>query len=635
MNPATRPVGRDRSASPPPGTVAYFSMEVAIDDALPTYSGGLGVLAGDHLRAAADLGLPLVGVTLVYRQGFFRQQLDAEGRQVEQDASWDPASRLQRTDATVTVPIGGRQVAVGAWRLVVHGAAGTVPVYFLDTDLDGNDPADRAITGRLYTADAHQRLAQEAVLGLAGPALLPRLGHGEVARFHMNEGHASLVPVAVLTGLEPDRGTPSDGNRPATAAPALEADPAGVDDEQLRAVRRRCVFTTHTPVPAGHDRFALETVGAVLGDGLVKLLDRVGSVEDGCLNMTLLGMALSGFVNGVALRHGQVSQAMFPQFHVQSITNGIHVPTWAAPSTQRLFDRHLPAWRQDNTLVRYATGIPLEEIAAAHAEAKASLCEEVEQRTGVALDPDALTVGVARRSTPYKRNDLLLSDPDRLRALAAEHGPLQILYSGKSHPMDEPGKEMIHRVVQRAAELAGAVTVVFLPDYGMRLAARLVAGVDVWCNTPVAPHEASGTSGMKAALNGVPSLSVVDGWWVEGHVEGVTGWAIGPDAGRDGGHAVGDPEVDRADADLLYRVLAETVLPLYLHHRDGFTEVRRWAMALNGSFFTTQRMVSEYALRAYGFAAAAGRGGPGMATHPERAMDSGPGSSGMPGGGRG
>ena len=627
MSLARRPAARGGSAPAPAGTVAYFSMEVAIDDELPTYSGGLGVLAGDHLRAAADLGLPLVGVTLVYRQGFFRQQLDAEGHQLELDASWDPASRLERTEATVTIAVGGRRVTVGAWRLLVHGAAGTVPVYFLDTDLDGNDPADRAITGRLYTGDPHQRLAQEAVLGLAGPALLSRLGHGEVARFHMNEGHASLVPVGVLIGAEADPGgAPADGTGPAAVVPAAGADPADVDDEQLHALRRRCVFTTHTPVPAGHDRFPLETVGAVLGDDLVKLLDRVGSVEDGWVNMTLLGMALSGFVNGVAQRHGQVSQAMFPQFQVQSITNGIHVPTWAAPSTQRLFDRHLPAWRRDTTPVRYATGIPLGEIATAHAEAKAALCEEVQQRTGVTLDPEALTLGVARRSTPYKRNDLLLSDPDRLRALVAEHGPLQILYSGKSHPLDVPGKDMIHRVVQRAAELAGAVTVVFLPDYGMGLAARLVAGVDVWCNTPVAPHEASGTSGMKAALNGVPSLSVLDGWWVEGHVEGVTGWAVGPDAGHDGGHRVGDPEVDRTDAELLYRALSETVLPLYRHHRDSFTEVRRWAMALNGSFFTTQRMVTEYALRAYGFGAA----GPGGV---DRRL--GPGGSGMPSGERG
>jgi starch phosphorylase len=294
---------------------------------------------------------------------------------------------------------------------------------------------------------------------------------------------------------------------------------------------------------------------------------------------------------------------MFPEYRIDAITNGVHVPTWAAPSTTRLFDRHVPGWREDTTMLRYAGGIPLGEIRAAHAEAKQVLCDEVSRLKKVTLDPGVLTIGVARRATPYKRNDLLLTRPDELRAIVGRVGPLQVVYSGKAHPLDAPGKDMITRVNAAAKALAGDVTVVFLEDYGMNLAALLVAGVDVWLNTPVPPHEASGTSGMKAAVNGVPSLSILDGWWVEGCIEGVTGWAVGADPGPAADLPIDDPAVDAADGAEVHRMLAEVVAPLYYRHPDDFAAVRRSAIALNGSFFTTQRMVSEYARRAYRSAA--------------------------------
>jgi starch phosphorylase len=566
----------------PDGTIAYFSMEIALRDEIPTFSGGLGVLAGDHLKAASDQGLPVVGVTLLYHQGFFRQELDGAGRQVEQPVHWRPADHLERLDARVEVNISGRPVMVGVWRLVLDGIGGaTVPVYFLDTLLSENDPADQAITDRLYPGVLVERLSQEAVLGLAGPAMLRELGHTDVAVFHMNEGHAALVPVALL----------SDRLRGQIGA----ATPA-----EIEAVRERCVFTTHTPVPAGHDRFDAKVTGQVLGQGLAADLKRIGCLEGATLNMTLLGMFFSRFINGVAQRHGEVSRAMFPKYRIDAITNGVHVPTWVAPSTARLFDRHIPRWRQDNELLRYANVIPLEEVSAAHVEAKQVLLDEVARLAGVALEPDVLTIGVARRATPYKRNDLLLSRPAELGMLAERVGGLQVLYSGKAHPLDDLGKALIERVNVAAAELAGKVAVVFLEDYGMNLAALLVAGADVWLNTPVAPHEASGTSGMKAALNGVPSLSVPDGWWLEGHFEGVTGWNIGTDHGPSSDLPIGDPEVDAADEAELYRMLAEVVAPLYYGSPDDFTAVRRSAIGLNGSFFTAQRMVCEYASRAYG-----------------------------------
>jgi starch phosphorylase len=562
-------------------TIAYFSMEIALGDEIPTFSGGLGVLAGDFLKSASDLGLPVVGVTLVYHEGFFRQELDSAGRQVEYPVPWAPSDHLEWLDARVKATVAGRTVVVGAWRRVLTGVGGsTVPVYFLDTRLPENGPIDQAISDRLYAGGPVERLSQEAVLGLAGPAMLWELGHGDIATYHLNEGHASLVPVALLS--ERLDGRVADASR-----------------NEIQAVRDRCVFTTHTPVPAGHDRFPPEVSAEVLGTELTGGLARIGCLEEGFLNMTVLGMFFSGFINGVAQRHAEVSRAMFPRYRIEAVTNGVHVPTWAAPSTARLFDRHLPQWRHNSTMLRYAGGIPLAEIRTTQAEAKQVLIEEVASRSGVALDPEVLTVGVARRATPYKRNDLLLSRPDRLRSLVDRAGPLQVVYSGKAHPLDEPGKALIERINTAARALAGAVTVVYLEDYGMDLAALLVAGVDVWLNNPVARHEASGTSGMKAALNGVPSLSVLDGWWVEGHVEGVTGWAIGSDLGAAADLPIGDPEIDGANGAELYRVLEQVVAPLYYGHPDEFAAVRRSAIALNGSFFTADRMVAEYAARAY------------------------------------
>jgi starch phosphorylase len=552
-------------------TIAYFSMEIAVDDDLPTYSGGLGVLAGDHVRSAADLGLPMAAVTLLYRGGYFDQVLDEGGRQREHPVRWNPAEQLERLGQRTVVTISGRPVHVAVWRRRIVGVGGhRVPVYFLDTRLSENDAADQDITDQLYSGGLEHRLRQEAVLGLAGPAMLAALGHGAVGTFHMNEGHSSLLTLALLER---------------SLAPGKIPTPADVD-----AVRCRCVFTTHTPVPAGHDRFPLELVERVLGEDRLRHLEALGGLADSELNMTTLGMAASHFVNAVATRHAVVSREMFPQFPITSITNGVHAGTWASPSFRRLFDRHLPGWRKDNASLRYASAIPLEQIHRAHSQAKRALLHEVAERTGAVLDPRALTLGVARRATPYKRIDLLLRQPERLLDIAARVGPVQVLYSGKAHPRDERGKELITRIFGAARELDGAVRVLYLPGYSLGLAAQLVAGCDVWVNTPEKPYEASGTSGMKAALNGVPSMSTLDGWWVEGYVEGVTGWAVG-DATM-----VSDPETDTRS---LYEVLEHRVARRFYTERDGFLAVRRAAVALNGSFFNTERMVREYARRAY------------------------------------
>jgi starch phosphorylase len=552
--------------------IAYFSMEICLEQGIPTYSGGLGVLAGDTLRSAADLNLPMIGVTLLHRKGYFRQRIDPEGNQTELPVEWRPEDVLTELPLRASVTIEGREVRVRAWQYGVRGVTGhEVPVLLLDTALEENSEQDRSLTDYLYGGDAHYRLCQEAVLGMGGAQLLRALGFSGDVRYHMNEGHSALLVLSLL-----DR--------------RLDGRPFDVDESDLEAVRRQCVFTTHTPVPAGHDRFPNELVRRVLGEGTVALLEAAKCLDGGELNMTHLALRLSRFVNGVAMKHREVSLAMFPGFPIDSITNGVHAGTWTSPTFQALLDRRIPEWRTDNLYLRYAVGIPLSEIRAAHAEAKQAFLTEVAQRTNVQLDPNIFTIGFARRATPYKRADLMFADTARLTHIAEKVGPIQIVFGGKAHPHDGGGKELIRRIHRAAQELKGRVTVVYLENYEMAIAALMVAGVDVWINNPMKPLEASGTSGMKAALNGVPSLSVRDGWWIEGHVEGVTGWSIGSDESE------GDQSKDAQD---LYLKLERVILPLFYGLPFAYAEVMRSAIALNGSFFNTQRMVEQYVRNAY------------------------------------
>jgi starch phosphorylase len=548
---------------------AFFSMEVALNDSLPIFSGGLGVLAGDLLQSAADLAMPVVGISLLYRDGYFLQHLDSSGRQSESRVNWSPEGLLELMPERVSLEVSGRAVTVRVWRLQIRGQSGAqVPLYFLDTDLDGNDPADRSITDQLYQGDRGHRLRQEAVLGLGGLAVLDVLGFRPEV-FHMNEGHCSLLAVGLIEQLVKPGSVPSDGD--------------------LGAVRRHCVFTTHTPVPAGHDVFPKELVRSVLGRRRYNLVKRVCDMKTGSLNMTELGMRLSRFANGVSLRHGEVSREMFPEVGVRSITNGVHASKWTAPPLARLFDRHLPGWRVQNDLLRYATGIDVADLEAAHRDCKTELIDEVRRSTGSSLEPGTLTIGFARRATPYKRNTLLFSDIDRLCALVERSGPLQVVCAGKAPPDDQAGKELIAQIVAASKQLRGILTVVFMEGYDLSLAKLMCSGSDVWLNTPAKPYEASGTSGMKAALNGVPSLSVLDGWWIEGCIEGVTGWAIGDTTDTD----------NADDAASLYDKLEHVVAPLFYRDRQAFLSIMRNAIALNGSFFNTERMFREYALTAY------------------------------------
>ena len=565
----------------PVATIAYFSMDVAVDSKIPTYSGGLGVLAGDMLRSAADMEIPMVAVSLVHRKGYFNQRLDAHGNQLESPAKWSPENHLKALPARISLSIEGREVQIRAWQYEFSGITGhSVPLFFLDSDLPENDSADRGLTDFLFGGDERYRLCQETILGLGGVAMLRQLGYRDIRVFHMNEGHSALATLALMEELS--------GNRIARH----------FSETEVEAVRRQCVFTTHTPVPAGHDRFSVDLVYQVLGNARARSLSEL-RIMDGSLNMTELALRLSGFVNGVSMRHGEVSRLMFPNYHIEAITNGVHATTWTAAPFAALYDRVLPEWRRDNHYLRYAVGIPTAEIRQAHAQAKIDLLQQVRWLTGIQLDEKIFTLGFARRATGYKRGDLLFTDVERLKRIAQDVGPIQLIYAGKAHPRDEGGKAIIRRIFEAGASLADQVRVVYLENYDMALGRLLCSGVDVWLNTPLRPQEASGTSGMKAALNGVPSFSVLDGWWIEGHIEGVTGWSIGDGSGSENDAA--------AETASLYEKLERLILPLFYREPEKFAQVMRGAIALNGSFFNTQRMISQYVRNAYAAAGAAPR----------------------------
>ena len=581
--------------------VAYFSMEIALENDMPSYSGGLGVLAGDTIRAAADLRLPMVAVSLLYRKGYFTQRLAEDGTQTEEPVEWAVEKFLEEEPARTSVTLEDRKVELRSWRYAVKGVRGfEVPVYFLDADLDSNAAVDRNLTGTLYGGDSYYRLCQEVLLGIGGVRMLRALGYNELTRYHMNEGHAALLALQLLR------------------EEAEKAGRASIRGEDIEKVRSKCVFTTHTPVPAGHDRFPMEFLTRAFpnqkefldlkdtssADLMKRVLQAGQNFPDlqeaarggASLNMTQLALGLSTYVNGVAKQHGETSRQMFPEVPIEAITNGVHASTWTSPAFQQLFDRYIPNWREDNYSLRGALGLPAEEVWSSHLIAKHELFEEVQKKTGLNFDPEVFTIGFARRATGYKRADLILADLNRLRQIAKNAGLFQIIYAGKAHPHDGGGKDIIRHIFQAKKALRKTVPVVFLDDYNLNVGGKITSGVDLWLNTPQFPLEASGTSGMKSALNGVPSLSILDGWWVEGHIEGVTGWSIGESRRAAGG---GAPTDNAAEAESLYSKLEDVILPMYYNERSKFLGVMQHAIAINGSFFNTQRMVQQYITDAY------------------------------------
>ena len=555
--------------------IAYFSMEICVDARVPTYSGGLGVLAGDMIHSSADLAVPMVGVTLLYKKGYLHQKLGKEGFQQELPEEWNPQDYMELLPEKILIKIEGRKVWVQAWRFCIEGLDSySIPVFFLDTDLPENSVYDRSLSDFLYGGDRRYRLAQEIVLGIGGVKMLRKLDYKNISKYHMNEGHASLLTLELLNYYNYQE----------------ENQEKKWSNSIIEKVKKLCIFTTHTPVPAGMDQFSYELVEKVLGTPIpISLLKELGGEER--LNMTALALNLSHYVNGVAKRHGDVSQEMFPGYHIDSITNGVHSATWICPHFQKLYDHHISGWRNDSFSLRYALSIPDKEVWQAHQEAKKILIDSIYQETGVQLDMEVLTIGFARRATAYKRADLIFNNFNRLIDISRKYGKIQLVFSGKAHPEDGPGKELIRKIIQISQQLRGEIEVVYLENYNIDLAKKMVSGVDLWLNTPKKPQEASGTSGMKAAHNGIPSLSILDGWWIEGCIEGFTGWSIG---------SVPDIESsDQEDAASLYDKLQNIVIPTYYNNRGKWINIMRHCIAMNASFFNTQRMVLQYTLNAY------------------------------------
>ena len=552
--------------------IAYFSMEIAIRPEMHTYSGGLGVLAGDTARSCADLTLRVVFVTLVNRAGYFRQQIDEHGRQVEEPDWWEPEKFCTPLDAMIAVEIEGRAVWIRPW-LYVHTCphGHEIPLLLLDTDLDQNGKEDRTLTHYLYGGDEAYRLKQEIVLGVGGFRLLPALGF-DIHTYHLNEGHAAFLTLELLNRYR---------------VPAEDLEP-GEPVYDIAPVRERCVFTTHTPVEAGHDKFSYDLFQRLLPDFVVlDELKRLAGHDK--LNMTRLALNLSSYVNGVAERHAETTGHMFPGYQIHAITNGVHVGTWTHVAFANLYQKKFPHWQHEPEILVRAMQLDDDEVWQCHQAAKADLISRVKQIAGVSLDPGTLIIGFARRMTGYKRPLLLFSDLNRLTAIAARY-PFQVVMAGKAHPNDNEGKQEIERLHLLAQQLEGKLTCVFLPGYDMELAKTLVAGTDVWLNTPLPPLEASGTSGMKAALNGVLNLSTLDGWWLEACLDNVNGWAIGVD---------GDGGSDGHHAEILYEKLTAAVLPLYYDQPARWRWMMKQAIGNIAYYFNSQRMMRRYAAEAY------------------------------------
>ena len=544
------------------GVVGYFTAEIGLWSELHTYSGGLGVLAGDHVKSAADAEVPLVGVTLVYRKGYGRQHLDKDGIQTETYRDLDPAQHMQDTGMEISLPLDDGELWTKVWRADITGVSGhVVPVYFLDTFHPKNSEKHLELGLTLYGGDDWVRIRQEYLLGVGGLRLLDKLGL-EVDGLHLNEGHCTFALLEMLG--------------------------KGWSREQLA---KRVLFTTHTPVPAGHDRFEWEAVEEVLGDLLPadakQLVIDAGDPEEGRrISMSHLAVALSGPVNAVSNLNAWVASSMFADHHIAPITNGVHHITWTSPMMADLFDKQLPGWREDPTKLAHAGKIPTEDLVGARDVARKVLRELVQTSTGVRLDKNRLTIGFARRFATYKRANLVFSDLERLREIGA--GKIQFVFSGKAHPRDEGGKALIKSIFDSAKDLENEIPVAFLEDYSMATGLAMTGGVDIWLNNPIRPMEASGTSGMKAAMNGVPNCSILDGWWPEGCEHGVNGWAIG---GSD------DERDDVRDAKNVLDVIENEVLPAWDEGDEKWCEIMRASIATSARF-TGARMISDY-LRFY------------------------------------
>jgi len=549
--------------------IAYFSMEIGLEEAIPTYSGGLGILAGDSLKSFADIGIDVVAVTLLSEKGYFYQKLDDSGYQHEEDNIWPVSDFMNKLDKEVELKINGRSVFVSAWEYFITGTSGKKNrILFLDTNLDKNSEDDRKLTSYLYGGDLDYRLEQEMILGLGGVRMLHELGYAP-RKYHMNEGHAAFLTLELFNNAK------------------------GSFDEKIKSTRKLCSFTTHTPVPAGHDAFDKNKVAQYLGNLLDNQL-KTKVCSDGKFSMSILALTLSSYANAVSKKHREVSKSMFPNFEIDYITNGVHANTWINTHLASVLDKYIPDWRKNPLNLRNALRISNAEMLSIHNLAKRELINHVNNHKNAGFDYDMFTIGFARRATGYKRANLIFRDIERLKKLSSSSKGIQIIFAGKAHPRDEEGKQIIKQIYSIIKTLKKKINIVFIENYNMHIAELMVSGVDLWLNTPKRPLEASGTSGMKAAINGVPSLSVPDGWWVEGCIEGITGWAIGKEITTKSAD-----KIDEEDAKDMYEKLEKVIVPMFYNSKEKYAEVMKNCIAINGTYFNTMRMAKQYLVRAY------------------------------------
>ncbi|MDR3265764.1 MAG: alpha-glucan family phosphorylase [Synergistaceae bacterium] len=548
--------------------LAYFSMEVGLKESIPTYSGGLGVLAGDILKSAADLAVPMAGVTLLYRKGYFVQEFNDDGWQKEKPVQWNPAHELTLLPNRVSITLQGREIQIGVWVHEIIGATGyPLPVYFLDTDFEPNNPDDHKLCWYLYGGDNNYRLCQEFILGVGGLRMLRDLGYMNIETFHLNEGHAGFLTLELMREqgyYDPDK------------------------------IRDQVVFTTHTPVPAGHDYFEFNLIERTFPPDALSTIKRMMPDMPG-VSMTELGLRYSRYVNGVAKKHAEVSNAMFKMETVDWVTNGVHPTTWVSSGMRKLYNKHIPGWEQDPGRLVQALTIPKQELWTAHQAAKLRLFAHVLESTRKQLDPEVLTLGFARRAATYKRADLLFTNLKRFIEVVGDR-KVQFIFAGKAHPNDNGGKAVLQKIKKTAKDLEDTIPIVFIDNYNMEIASLLTQGTDLWLNTPVRPREASGTSGMKCTMNGIMNFSVLDGWWIEGWIEDVTGWSIGPEPSAADYKWHYDESLDAID---LYDKLEKKIIPTYYNDHEKWVSMMQHTIALNASFFNTHRVVREYASKAY------------------------------------
>ncbi len=554
--------------------IAYFVMECAVDSRIPTYSGGLGILAGDTLQSFADLEVPAVCVTLLWKSGFTGQKLASDGTQLDSIQEWDVEKYMQPANIKIKIPLGGKDVTLTAYKYTIESTKGDneIDAYFLTPDVPENDPERRKICDRLYIEGGLTRLKQEIILGVGGYEMLKAIKYKPFL-YHINESHSAFLIASLMK-----------------------------DMNDLNRVKSRVVFTTHTPIPAAFDKFAMKDVAGMLGrycDKQVLYDIYQEKLEDNDeLNLSWLAIKNAKNVVAVSRKHKFVSEQIFEGYRLKYVTNGIHHIKWASAHHKMLYTKYIKGWEDDPDLLRDVACIPDNEFAQAHILSKEALVEMVNSESDASFIPEDFTIAMAKRITHYKRNNLILSNPNKLIEIAERKGNIQIIFAGKAHPADPDGLAMIksiHNASQYIASKTKKIKIAFLENYNIHKANIILAGVDLWLNNPVRPLEASGTSGMKASLNGVPNFSVLDGWWLEACMEGINGWGIGPrPAWTDLSYSD-----DIQDLNDIYGKLEFNILDLYYKNFSDYLKIMKMAVSTIAPYFNTHRMVSEYVTDLY------------------------------------